>query len=324
MEGLQARVSDDSMAWLIEDDDDLDIVILSSSPVVIKNDRADKNIGVTDFKLRDERSSGEQLRHETSSHIHWSLPEKSQAQTSNIDVLELLSEPDSRNSSPMASPKSRSQTIASFSSVRSSKRPQTSSESPTYEDTQPLRQIGRLAHNRHLLFNESSSDVEDLPPPSQRRLRRNNDSHESESQQKKKREAENKTKTLTKRKHNPLLDYSAEHSGEEVSAGSSNDDDTESESDRLFIKDSPMTQTSPSYDQTLAYRKGLMTQAPGSSGPVFAQGPTRNGLFGRMQPRVRRRVIDSSPPAEDDYEFGSFVVDNDAEISYLTQADDSF
>lgn len=319
MEGLQARIFDDSMAWLIEDDDDPDIVILSSSPVVIKNDRADKDIGVTDFKLTNERSSGEQFHHETSSHIHWSLPE-----TSDIDVLGLLLEPDSRHSSPMASPKSRSQAIPSFSSMRSSIRPQASSKSPIYEDTQPPRQIGRLACNRHLLFNESSSDVEDLPPPSQRRLRRNNDSHESEPQQKKKRKAESKSKTLTKRKHNPLLDYSAEHSGEEVSAGSSNDDDTESESDRLFIKDSPMTQASPSYDQTLTYRKGLMTQAPGSSGPVFAQGPTRKGLFGRMQPRVRRRVIDSSPPAEDDYEFGSFVVDNDAEISYLTQADDSF
>jgi len=62
LEGLQAKVSDDSMAWLIEDDDDPDIVILSSSPVVIKNDGADKNIGVTDFKLTNKRSSGEQLK----------------------------------------------------------------------------------------------------------------------------------------------------------------------------------------------------------------------------------------------------------------------
>ena len=252
-------------------------------------------------------------------HIHRSLPEKSQTQTSDIDVLE----PDSRYSSPVASPKSRSQAIPSFYSMRSSVRPH-ASKSPVYQDTQPPRQIGRLGRNRHLLFDESSSDAEDPPPPSQRRLRRNNDSHESEPQQKKKRKAKNKSKTLTKRKHNPLLDYSAEHSGEEVSAGLSSDDDTESESDRLFIKDSPMTQASPSYDQTLAYRKGLMTQAPGSSGPSFAQGPTRKGPFGRMQPRVRRRVIDSSPPADDDYEFGSFIVDNDAEISYLTQADDSF
>lgn len=122
-----------------------------------------------------------------------------------------------------------------------------------------------------------------------------------------------------------LLDYAAEHSGDEVSAGSSNsDDDTESESDRLFIKDSPMTQVSSSYDQTLAYRKSLMTQPPGG-GPAFSHGPARNKPFGRMEPRVRRNVVDSSPPPEDDeYEFGSFVVDNDAEISYMTQVDDSF
>jgi ATP-dependent DNA helicase MPH1 len=161
-----------------------------------------------------------------------------------------------------------------------------------------------------------------MPPPSQRRLRRYDDSPES---QPKKRKAEKKSKPLTKRKHNPLLEYAAEHSGDEVSTGSSNsDDDVESESDRLFIKDSPMTQISPSYDQTLAYQEGLRTQAPGG-GPAFVHGPVRGKPFGRMEPRVRRKVIDSSPPLEDDnYEFGSFVVDNDAEISYMTQADDLF
>jgi len=64
LEGLQARISDDSMAWLIEDDDDPDIVILSSSPVVTKNDGADKNIGATDLKLMNEGSSGEQIHYE--------------------------------------------------------------------------------------------------------------------------------------------------------------------------------------------------------------------------------------------------------------------
>lgn len=52
------------MAWLIEDDDDPDIVILSSSPVVTKNDGADKNIGATDLKLMNEGSSGEQIHYE--------------------------------------------------------------------------------------------------------------------------------------------------------------------------------------------------------------------------------------------------------------------
>jgi len=68
-----------------------------------------------------------------------------------------------------------------------------------------------------------------------------------------------------------------------------------------------------------------MTQIPGGyNGPAFARGPLRNQPFGRMEPRVRRRVVDSSPPPEDDgYEFGSFVIADDAEDSYLTQADDS-
>ncbi|KXN84777.1 ATP-dependent DNA helicase mfh1 [Leucoagaricus sp. SymC.cos] len=309
---LESKGADDNMAWLVDDDDEPDIVILSSSPAVPKNTKADLSIEIVGASIPDNPDNRQ------------GSPRKSRTPASNDEVLELSSEPDVfiTPSSP-TSPESKTHKEMPPPSCRStSSRPQPSPHTLLFEDTQPVRRIGRLVTKRHLPPDEASSDAEEMPPPSQRRLRRYEDSPEP---QQKKRKTEKKSKPLAKRKHNPLLEYSAEHSGDEVSAGSSNsDDDVESESDHQFIKDSPMTQISPSYDQTLAYRKSLMTQAPGG-GPNFANGPMRNKPFGRMEPRVRRRVIDSSPPPEDDdYEFGSFVVDNDADISYLTQADDPF
>lgn len=60
---MQARAADDSMAWLVDDDDDPDIVILSSSPAVIKNDGADKIVGVAGSK------SGEQYENNNNEYI---------------------------------------------------------------------------------------------------------------------------------------------------------------------------------------------------------------------------------------------------------------
>ncbi|KAJ3801711.1 hypothetical protein GGU11DRAFT_741384 [Lentinula aff. detonsa] len=125
-------------------------------------------------------------------------------------------------------------------------------------------------------------------------------------------------------KDNPLYDYAAVHSGDEVSEGSSGSEDVESESDRLFLEELPETQVSPSYDQSLIYRQSLLTQAPGG-GPSFANRPVKKGRFGRNSMNARnsnrRRPDVSSSPTRDDeepdmYEFGSFVVDDDAEISY--------
>ena len=117
-------------------------------------------------------------------------------------------------------------------------------------------------------------------------------------------------------KNNPLLfDVEAEHSGEEVSAGESDVDMAESDSDRLFLEEPSETQVSPSYNQTAMYRMGLMTQAPG--GPQFANKPKRTGAFAGGRTQVRRPVIYSSPPPEpDEYEMGSFVVQDDESLLY--------
>ena len=125
-------------------------------------------------------------------------------------------------------------------------------------------------------------------------------------------------------RHNPWIDVEASHSGDEYSAGSE-DEDAMSESDRQFIAENP-TQASPSYDQSAVYRRSLMTQLPSGSMPVFANRPYRRGgaAYGAISRPPRRAQLSSSPPPEqgsdDYYEHGSFVVDDDAEISY---ADDS-
>lgn len=114
---------------------------------------------------------------------------------------------------------------------------------------------------------------------------------------------------------NPLFDVVANHSGDEVSEGGSNSEDyVESESDRAFIKNSPLTQVPGSYDQSQVYRQSLFTQVPGGMDmPEFAQGPSRPNPFRRQ--RAQRVIQPSSSPVRgsDDYEFGSFVVRDDAE-----------
>lgn len=126
-------------------------------------------------------------------------------------------------------------------------------------------------------------------------------------------------------RHNPWIDVEASHSGDENSAGGSEDDEAMDEEDRQFIAENP-TQASPSYDQSAVYRRSLMTQVPGGSMPAFANRPIRRGgaVYGGFSRPQARQMVSSSPPREegsdDFYEFGSFVVDDEEEISY---ADDS-
>ena len=120
----------------------------------------------------------------------------------------------------------------------------------------------------------------------------------------------------------------AEHSGDEVSDGaiSGAEDQSENEYDREFVDEFPSTQVSPSYNQTQIYRESLLTQAPGGRGPLFARGPTRHKPFGNIDRRAPQFSMSSSPtrgPDEgpDEYEMDSFVVPDDAEISYNLSSD---
>ncbi|KAF8971564.1 hypothetical protein BDZ97DRAFT_1651060 [Flammula alnicola] len=189
------------------------------------------------------------------------------------------------------------------------------------EPSFPIRALGNHAKRRHIVFDEPESPASELPPPSQRRLHRI-ESTPSREKPKDKTKPKRAKPSLLARNVNPLFDGEAAHSGDEVSEGYS-DEDEESESDRLFIKNSPATQVSQSYDQSLIYRRSLLTQAPGDGqGPAFATRPIRPRPFGRIDgPRLHGGFLPSSspPPPDDDldhYHLGTFVVDDDEEISY--------
>ncbi|KAF9042103.1 hypothetical protein BJ165DRAFT_1485614 [Panaeolus papilionaceus] len=220
--------------------------------------------------------------------------------------------------------------------------------------THPVQDLGRAARRRKLLELEFSNSLADdsveleMPPPSQilnRRLHRMESTplkkaSSSKSKDKMKVKKSKRTKpSLLAKNVNPLFDGEAAHSGDEVSEGYSGSDDEENEEDRMFIKNSPLTQASTSYDQSSVYRRSLQTQMPwgenlrgddgdnGDGGPLFRGGPTRARPFGNIDgPRWNHRRYSpaSSPPPPDDeldrYDE-SFVVDDDAEILYDTQAD---
>lgn len=156
----------------------------------------------------------------------------------------------------------------------------------------------------------SSSDTQSSPPspasPPRKRLEVTSSRPPAHQRPRAKRK-------LLSVKDNPLFDVEAEHSGDEVSEGDSDVDMVENESDREFLCPLDPTQASPSYNQIAAYRFGLMTQAP-QGGPAFTTGPVRTGPFagGKVGPR-RPAPLGSSPNRDepDEYEMGSFVVDDD-------------
>lgn len=144
----------------------------------------------------------------------------------------------------------------------------------------------------------------------------------------------------------PWIDVEAIHSGDEESDGLlEGDEDEEGESIMGgFVTDLPATQPSASYDQTAVYRQSLLSQAPvGNTGsklsvPVFAAPPVRRN--GMLPPRGRlpaaaatgaaayheRRTVQFSSPVpsqdeEDHYMLGSFVVDDEAEISFTLSSE---
>ncbi|KAF8895043.1 hypothetical protein CPB84DRAFT_1816042 [Gymnopilus junonius] len=178
------------------------------------------------------------------------------------------------------------------------------------EPSHPVRPL-----KKHIMKPEESES--DQP----RRIHRVESTPIQQAKRKEKKKRKHAKPSLLDRRVNPLFDGEAAHSGDEVSEGCSDSaDDTESESDRLFLKDSPLTQMPGSYDQSLVYRKSLFTQA-GGDGPAFRDGPVRAKSFGRLDGRNRRRNLPSSspPPPNDEfdrYALGSFVVDDDADISY--------
>ena len=124
------------------------------------------------------------------------------------------------------------------------------------------------------------------------------------------------------------VENEAAHSGDEISDGaiSGTEEQSENEYDREFVSDFPSTQVSPSYKQTQIYRESLLTQAPMGRGPAFARGPMRHKPFGNIDRGPPQHSVSSSPPRDpgegpDEYEMDSFVVPDDAEITYSLSSD---
>ncbi|KAF9821870.1 hypothetical protein IEO21_00300 [Rhodonia placenta] len=162
-----------------------------------------------------------------------------------------------------------------------------------------------------------------MPPPSQRRLQRQRESPRPEPVPPPAKQKKRKFKDVVEaQKAVPWIDVEATHSGDERSVGSSDAEQPEDEYDRDFVQDLPETQVSPSYDQSAVYRRSLFTQAPGRGHavPAFVNRPIRRGYgtYTRAGPSSHVRHFPSSSPrndGDDYYELGSFIVDDEADIS---------
>lgn len=276
-----------SMAWLVDDDDDPELEVKVSSPI----QHHDMSPTIDDEPLdlfRDDASSS-----------------FAKSNTLSSSPVVFYDRPSSGQRGMMAPPALPTRKVTSQDSDRMPE--------PTFAVRGPVKQGKKRA-----VIDLSDSSPLVMPPPSQRRLHRQSESPPpSPAPRKPKRR---KFKDLAEaQKANPWLDVEATHSGDERSVGSS-DVENEDGYEPSFVRDVPETQVSPSYDQSAVYRRSLMTQAPGGSrqGPVFANRPAARG-WSVLGGRSASRIVPSSPRYEDeddDYEFGSFVVQDDEDISF--------
>ncbi|KAI0762783.1 hypothetical protein C8Q74DRAFT_1458838 [Fomes fomentarius] len=292
----ESALGNDSIAWLVDDDDDFDLPVIQGTPA-----KSSAKAGAADREPLFLGSSP--------------VPETSPLRLPSDDELVFLDEP------LIVSPRPLPARIMNAS--------------PSYSDdhapaaTFAVRAPGRGARKRiaaEALELESSPLA--APPLSQRRLQHDRPPSPFDSPAAARAPPKKKRKfkdTAEAGRHNFWIDVEAAHSGDELSAGGESDAETIPDSDDRNFVDEPLeTQMSPSYDQSAVYRQSLLTQVPGRGGPVFANGPVRRGraAFGPNRPGSSRyrRTASSSPRNEDEhpdeYVFDSFVVDDDAEISF--------
>ncbi|KAJ7275284.1 hypothetical protein B0H12DRAFT_1086574 [Mycena haematopus] len=308
-----------NMAWLLdEDDDEQDLQIVDSSPEKRRQSPAfsDDSVCIVDepttSKSAGKRRALTPLNLELDDSVEIVEPPSSRKRVTPHpdESVEFVTD---------ASPHTKPSSPARSSRLRKPDMPPPPlpsrflvTSSPP-EPSFPVRAPGRVVRASSL-FDEPESPGMEMPPPSQRRLHRREWSPIKESRHPK--SLKHKASSVPK----TVYDMEAVHSGDEVSEGSSGSEDVESESDRQFLQELPESQISPSYDQSFAYRQSLLTQAPGA-GPHFKNRPMRSGLFGGgLSESLRHRPQVSSSPQrdqseEDEYDVGSFVVDDDSLLS---------
>ncbi|KAI0786016.1 hypothetical protein C8Q75DRAFT_298846 [Abortiporus biennis] len=326
----QAQPEAESMAWLVDDDDDPDIEFIGSSPA-----RAKHSI--------DEEDDDDEVEM-----IDWPpTPSKRPKEPSPLHTLctpsaskEQRSPPSTSSSIQFVSPvvpmkKQLNDMPPPALPVRFAKHPLAHSHAQSSDDdismpepTFAVRAIGKQAKKR-VIEEIDSSPISMPPPPPQRRLQRERPPSSPPPPQPSPTRPPRKKKRIFKniveaQQHNPWLDVEATHSGDERSAGGSSDNELGNESDQEFVEELPETQMPASYDQSAVYRQSLLSQYPARGGriPTFANGPVRRGRLGYAfaGPSRRRDPVSSSPTridaGSDDYQFGSFVVADDAELSF--------
>ena len=276
-----AKGDNQDISWLLDEDEDRAIHIISSSPAVPRDQQSPR----TRRPVEDDSivEVDEIFTFSLKQNVHYAAD------------LSTIPNGDDRNS------------------------PSRSSDIDFPQASFAVRPVGKRPQTRHI---ETQEDLWEptTSPPCRRLIRRDTEIIPRASTPPL--QPRKQKKPLISIRHNPWLDGEAEHSGDEVSGGSSHsEDDVESESDRQFLKDVPTTQVSPSYDQFHVYRQSLLTQPPGMQDlPDFANRPARSG-FPIMREHSRRPpMVSSSPRREgdepDEYVFGSFVVADDADLSF--------
>jgi ATP-dependent DNA helicase MPH1 len=324
---------DKSMAWLLEGDDDPEIEIYDSSPGFNRKrpsstrptSNHDDTIEIVDSSIpsspADRGSRQPQFQRNDSVEI---------VENNSVEVLS--SKP--LTATPLiplhftgASPRRRKpirnvEMLPPDLPVRLAIPSPVSVSDPEYPDPSfAVRPAGRRLKKRVVMPSDSESPLLDM---SQRRLHHGRSESSPTPALGSRPRPQKRPDPNALRKLNPWIDMEAAHSGDEVSEGSSQVDEVETESDQQFLQGYPETQVSPSYDQTLAYRQSLFTQAPArGKAPVFENRPAVRGALYAAGSAIRRRpLVSSSPPINGDepneYLMGSFVVDDDAEITYAS------
>lgn len=278
------KANNQDIAWLLDEDEDPDIQIVSSSPAVPKT--------------KCDTSCSSRIMDESIMEVDDSIAEVVEAKADPQTI-----ETPARNRPPSTPPHVTLPPLCPTPGIP--------------EGSFAIRPAGRRR-----IVKAERSQVPEMQSPPVRQLRRTDTEIVPRTSTPPLQPKKTGRKPKISIRHNPWLDGEAAHSGDEESAGSSHsENDVESESDRQFLKDLPDTQVSPSYDQTLAYRRSLFTQAPGLDAPAFANRPVRGGGFvGAREHSRKRPMVSSSPPREDsepdEYVFGSFVVEDDAELLF--------
>jgi ATP-dependent DNA helicase MPH1 len=283
LDSSSEKANDQDIAWLLDEDEDEDpdIQIVSSSPAVPKG------------------------KHGTPRSSRFMDESVAAMDDSIVEVVEVKTLESRMRDRPPSTP------------------PRVTRTSPGPTPDIPEGSFAIRPAGRRRVVETEMSEIPDMQSPPLRRLRRTDTEILPRTSTPPLQPKKFGRKPPISIRHNPWMDGEAAHSGDEESAGSSHsEDDVESESDRQFLKDVPDTQVSPSYDQDLAYQRSLFTQAPGlTHAPVFANRPVRGGGFVTAREHSRRRpMVSSSPPREDheldEYAFGSFVVEDDADLSF--------